>query len=209
MAVGQGRVPTAAGRAWAEVALEEHASVAAFARHVLELMAVGAPMELICAATTAQLDEVRHTRLALNLARHLGADVCIGPLPTELPPRTELFDILCAVARDGCIGETLSAIECAIALERTHDPEIQRVLREIVADEAEHAALAWRTLAWGLPKLDEAKRAEVLAVLEAHDATRAPRCAAGIGVLGGAAARRARRWGLLHVVRPAIIALAA
>ena len=33
------------------------------------------------------------------------------------------------------------------------------------ADETRHAALAWRTLAWGLPRLEEPARERVLATL--------------------------------------------
>jgi len=54
--------------AWTEDALVEHASVAAFARTTLELMALGAPAELLAGAQAAAADEVRHARLSFALA---------------------------------------------------------------------------------------------------------------------------------------------
>jgi hypothetical protein len=59
---------------WLEIARQEHASVAAFARVSLELMAVGAPPHLLEGCHRAALDEVGHARLALDLARALGGE---------------------------------------------------------------------------------------------------------------------------------------
>ncbi|MCB9679492.1 MAG: hypothetical protein H6737_30585 [Alphaproteobacteria bacterium] len=205
----EGDVRTAAGEAWARVALDEHASVASFARHVLELLAVGAPPDLLAAASQAQLDEVRHAALALDLARRFGAEVAFGPMDTDVPVRSDLFALLKSVAEDGCIGETVSAVECAIALEQTEDPAVRAVLEAIVADEAAHAALAWRTLAWGLPKLAPAERAEVLAVFRDARVGPAPAVPPGIGVLGGEEAAHARQWALSGVVAPALAELVA
>ena len=48
--------------------LAEHASVASFARFSLQLMAVGAPVRLLEAASLAAVDEVRHTRQCFTAA---------------------------------------------------------------------------------------------------------------------------------------------
>ena len=60
-----------AAEGWVEAALAEHASVASFGRFVLELMAVGAPPELVEAATRAMSDEIAHARLAFGVAERL------------------------------------------------------------------------------------------------------------------------------------------
>jgi hypothetical protein len=206
----EGEARSAAAAAWARIALDEHASIAAFARHTLELMSLGAPLELVEAATRAQADEVQHAMLALGLARRFGAtDLAFGALDTSVPARTSLADVLFAVAQEGCVGETLAAVEAAAALEQTDDAEIERVLTQIVADETRHAALAWRTLAWGLPKLAATDRGRVLAALA--DRSRVGPSSPvphGIGVLGGSASAEALAWGFEHVVRPAAAALA-
>ncbi len=53
-------------RQWTETARLEHASIAAFARFVLQLMALGAPAELVAADVLATIatDEARHAELA-------------------------------------------------------------------------------------------------------------------------------------------------
>ena len=53
---------------WEAAATAEHASVAAFARHSMQLMALAAPMQLIRDAHEAALDEIRHARLSFALA---------------------------------------------------------------------------------------------------------------------------------------------
>src|SRR5690606_37693683 len=72
---------------WLADAQMEHASVAAFARAALELMAVGAPAELLAGCAEAGLDEVRHARLCFALAAAYGGVAYEpGPLP-PLSPR--------------------------------------------------------------------------------------------------------------------------
>src|SRR5690606_32069497 len=57
------------GAAWLEVARAEHASVASFQRLGLELLQLGAPLDLIRDAARAALDEIEHTELARGLVR--------------------------------------------------------------------------------------------------------------------------------------------
>src|SRR5689334_16578031 len=57
------------GRAWRDAALAEHASSVALARFVMELLAIGAPLELVGAAQHAIADETMHAQLAFGLAR--------------------------------------------------------------------------------------------------------------------------------------------
>src|SRR5690348_13153977 len=54
---------------WRENARSEHASVAAFARLVLELIGLGAPARLIEAANRDAMDEIRHANLCFSIAR--------------------------------------------------------------------------------------------------------------------------------------------
>src|SRR5262249_8003152 len=54
--------------AWLEIGRMEHASIAAFARFTLQLLAVGAPPDLVMAAQRAMADETNHAQLAFALA---------------------------------------------------------------------------------------------------------------------------------------------
>jgi hypothetical protein len=53
-----------------------------------------------------------------------------------------------ALVREGCVGETLAAIEATHRAIACTQSEAQAALHQIADDEARHAQLAWRTLAW-------------------------------------------------------------
>lgn len=145
-----------AGRArlaaeWLEDARMEHASVASFARATLELLAVGAPAELVAACAAAGADEVRHARLCFSLAAAYGGEAAEpGPLAPALPRAGGLVALACDTFREGCVGETLAALGALRAARRCQIPAVRAVLEEIAEDEARHAELAWATLAWAV-----------------------------------------------------------
>jgi hypothetical protein len=155
--------------AWSEDARTEHAAVAAFARFALELMAHGAPADLVAEAHRAALDEVRHAKLAFALASgYAGEELAPGAFPfgegVRLAP--DLPALAAAVAREGCVGETVVACLAADALSRATDPAVRATMAVIARDEARHAELAWRTLRWAVERGGEATRAAVEAVFE-------------------------------------------
>jgi hypothetical protein len=51
---------------------------------------------------------------------------------------------------DGCLEETIASIWAARAADAALDPCVAGALRTIAADEARHAELAWRILAWAV-----------------------------------------------------------
>lgn len=133
---------------WSERAVGEHASVASFSAFVIALMTHAAPPDLIADALQAAADELKHAQLAFGRA---AAAHGAGLGPAGLPPshldfahdRTRLAR---AVAQEGCIDETLSALELAQESERGNDD--RALLWGIARDEARHSLLAWRTLRW-------------------------------------------------------------
>jgi hypothetical protein len=134
---------------WREDALAEHASVASFARATLELMGVGAPGDLLAAVQRAALDEVRHAERSFALAARYGAvDAAPGPLVAPPPRGGGLVRLAVDTFVEGCVGETIAALAARRALAGCRDEVVARVLRGIARDEARHAALAWRTVAW-------------------------------------------------------------
>lgn len=157
----------ALAEAWLRDALLEHASVASFGRFALELMAAGAPADLLADAHRAALDEIEHARLCLSLASaYAGARLSPAAFPFggSAEVRSDLASIAAAVVREGCIGETLAAAQAAAQLERATDPAVRRVLAAIVEDESRHAELAWRTVAWAIRSGgEEVRRAVELA----------------------------------------------
>jgi hypothetical protein len=143
---------TADTERWAAMAVAEHASIASFARVALELLALGAPPDLVEATLRAGLDEVDHARRTFGLASAPGAPV--GPAAlreaTDALPTPSLEGLAVRTFRDACVGETVGAARARAEAERVTDPAVRLVLSEIAQDEERHAELAWRTLAWAV-----------------------------------------------------------
>ena len=137
---------------WTRIAIAEHASIAASARFLMQLLSQGAPPDLVAAAQQAMHDEIRHARLAFGMARSYGADdVGPGPLPIggaldESDPQS----IVRTVVREGCIGETIAALEATESSSHADDNAVREVFRQIADDETRHAALGWRYLRWAI-----------------------------------------------------------
>jgi len=152
----------ALAEAWARDGLMEHASVASFGRFALELLAAGAPAALVADAHRAALDEVRHAKLCLSLASAYSGD-SIVPGPFDFGRGVAIESNLPGIAArtflEGCVGETLAAVQAVEQLAAATDPAVRAVLEIIAEDEARHAELAWRTVAWALKSGGEPVRA--------------------------------------------------
>lgn len=143
---------------WRENGRTEHASVAAFARLTLDLMALGAPPALVAAANRDALDEIRHTELCFSLARALdgkGESPAAFPAASRartLPASRPLALAVLAVDSlvDGALHEGVSARVVAKLAKRCEEPQIRAVLKEIAADEGRHAAHGWEVVEWCL-----------------------------------------------------------
>jgi hypothetical protein len=146
---------------WTNVALAEHASVATFAKLSMDLLAAGAPPELINRAHRAALDEVGHARLAFGLASAY-AGYPIGPGATALPrslrssmaPNLTHLALECLV--DGCLGEGLASAILLEAAKNTRNAVLSNVLHRMGVDEARHAELAWAIIEWCVEYSNEA-----------------------------------------------------
>ncbi len=205
----------AAARAWAEIGRAEHASVAAFARLQLQLMVHGAPLDLLGEVARALSDEVRHARLAFGVASDLaGGPVGPGafPLPGSLEVAVPLARLAAEAVREGCVGETLSALATRRAAQEARDPALRALLARLASDEERHAVLSWRVVAWAVQRGGAEVRQAVV------DALREPVRFGGPveseeladqGILGPRAMRRVAEEGLRRVVAPAATALLA
>jgi hypothetical protein len=138
--------------AWLADALLEHESVASFSRWALELLAVAAPPGLVLEAHRAALDEVEHARLCFALAERFSGE-CLGPGPLALSDvrvSASLDEMVALAIREGCVGETLASLVAREQLAVARDRDVQRALSRIAEDEARHAELAWRFVAWAI-----------------------------------------------------------
>jgi hypothetical protein len=140
-------------RSWKQIGNLEHASVASFAKVSLQLLALGAPPDLLIATHRAALDEIEHARLAYSVAS-ASSDGPIGPASLPLDSielgTCTLAELAGETFRDGCVGETLGVVVAEELLSNETSPTLASVLARIVSDEERHAELAWRTVAWAL-----------------------------------------------------------
>lgn len=136
---------------WRENGRTEHASVAAFARLTLDLMALGAPPALVAAAQRDALDEIRHAELCFALARAIdGKSESPSSFPEAARARTlsrvrnvALAELAVDSLIDGALHEGVSARIVAKLARRSADPSIRAILKQIAADEGRHSAHGW------------------------------------------------------------------
>ncbi|MEY3211949.1 MAG: hypothetical protein RIT28_2430 [Pseudomonadota bacterium] len=146
-----------AAEVWHLAARAEHASVPAFSKLSLQLVALGAPSALVEGAHRAALHEIDHARRCFALAQAYGGlPWDPGALP-ELqdslaapPRRPELVGLARGSLRDGCVGEGVAAMMAQALADGALDPTLTETLSGIAVDEAEHAELSWAIVAWCL-----------------------------------------------------------
>ena len=160
---------------WRENGRTEHASVAAFARLTLDLMALGAPPELVADANRDALDEIRHAELCFGLARAIDGRVqSPGAFPEAARARTLSRSRTLALAQlavdslvDGALHEGVSARIIAKLARRCEAPAIQAILKELAADEGRHARHGWDVVRWCLAEGGEPVARALEGALEA------------------------------------------
>jgi hypothetical protein len=197
----------------------EHASIAAFAKLSLHLLALGAPPDLVRDAHQAAMEEVDHAQIAFSLASAYGG-APLGPAPfgeaaSLSLERTTLAALVEETLMDGCVGETAAAVEAACAAESATAPTVAGALRAIAAEEADHAELGFRIVAWAVRQAREEispvlvrALAALSAEVDAGPAPAAKGALAAHGVLGEAERARLRHEVIRDVVIPALAALA-
>ena len=161
----------ALARLWTETARGEHASVPAFSRLSLALVALGAPARLVEAAHRAALEEIEHARLAFSLAStYAGSPVGPGRLLALCAARavtaTSLTSLAAESLIDGCLLEGVAADVAQQALARARDDRARAALAVIARDEASHAALAWEVVSWCCDQGGEAVRRRLRTALD-------------------------------------------
>lgn len=160
---------------WTQEAQAEHAAVAAFSKLSLELLALGAPPDLVTRANRAAIQEVEHARLCFALASaYRGEPLAPAPLPEALEGDTVCLERLARESLlDGCIREGIAAVIARLGAERAIDPEVVRVMRVQAKEESLHAALGWSIVEWCLEQGGEEMRAMLLRTLRKSEL---PRC---------------------------------
>lgn len=196
---------------WERAAQMEHASIAAFARFSLQLLSIGAPAELIEATTQALADETRHARSCFGVASAYRG-YAVGPLPLSIEGAlsgADLPSIVRTTIEEGCVGETVAALEAARSAEGAEEEKVASLLRTIAEEETRHAELAYRFVAWVLdrhPELSSLVRDEFERALSSPVSSGQPgvseRDLSRYGVLTERSRHELRQDALRAVVRP-------
>lgn len=199
------------------IAALEHASIASFARFTLELLALGAPPDLIADTQRAAIDEVEHARLAYSFASAFEGRA-LGPGPLDVRGVAVQIDraaVLRALVEEACVGETLAAAEVELVATGIVDPVLRRAHQQIAEDELRHATLGWRALAFLLEGADAATLGLVAGCFEAAiaAASKDPEIpgpeAPAFGLVSGRELGEIRRAALRDIVRPCLRGLLA
>jgi hypothetical protein len=183
-------------------------------------MTLGAPADLVEEATRAMQDEAAHTRACFGLASAF-AEAPVGPgrlATSDSLEQRSLRDVIVTTVLEGCVGETVAALEAAEAAAHASEPAVRQVLSRIAEDELRHAGLAYRFVAWTLRQHGDSLRPHVEAAYESAAAcvTEEPAPESPVrttleshGLLSTAQRRELRRVVLRDLVGPTLLQLLA
>jgi hypothetical protein len=135
---------------WQERARSELHAAAAFAAVSKGLFGARADQDLLWLAARAVCDEMRHSEICRHVAsRYRGAEVDRPSLGTLVQPRigAEAYAVL-----QGAVNETIGGAFLSACLEDARGPLVRAALRELCADETDHARLGWAVLAAAAPE---------------------------------------------------------
>ncbi|MEQ1507683.1 MAG: ferritin-like domain-containing protein [Myxococcota bacterium] len=140
-------------RVWAEWrnrVVAEYRSAASAAAVVHDGIVAGLPAPLLHTGLRIVRDELDHAELSHRCLEALGGgDAPIPLTPAELVgPRSDhpLADLVDAVVREFCLGETLAVPLFAAMRRDASHPAVVPVLTRILADEAIHRQFGWDAL---------------------------------------------------------------
>jgi hypothetical protein len=115
----------------------------------------GRAASLVERALAALRDEVRHTARCSEIASSLAGwrvqPALLPPPPArDVDRRAALVRMALEAWHDGCLGEGAAAARARRSFQGASDAAARAALGEIARDEAQHAELAWRVLAFCL-----------------------------------------------------------
>jgi hypothetical protein len=145
---------------WLDSASKEHASVPAFSKLSLQLIALGAPPDLISKVFIAAGQEITHAELCFSVATSVsGRPWSPGAMPQILGERSDFESLESMILEcfvDGCLMEAMSAAHAHASAQLAEEIDIKRVFSVIAEDEKSHAELSWEILNFLLTKVGSA-----------------------------------------------------
>jgi len=156
-------------RIWAERIPTEYRSITGFSTLSFDLIAAGAPVDLVAVCHRVCIDELRHTELAVRMVEIYGGELPELPREISVLPSDEKLNVVAQACRSSilisCLGETFACTELAMLRDRAVDPVVEGVLRIFLADEIVHARIGWAYLAHAFKTADENTRKAVASAI--------------------------------------------
>jgi hypothetical protein len=149
------------------LATGEYEAVELFSRIAAGLVANGAPIDLIAAATRAATDELRHCDYAFRMAAlcanrdDVSIEVRSGRARARWKGALDLETLDFMMIEIPAIGEGLACALLAASRDRATDPVARPLFTSILGDEVHHTRLGWYYLAWRAPQWTRAERQRV------------------------------------------------
>ncbi len=151
VSLGGARARRVVAGVWAFRVGAERQARLRFARLASELRACNAIPSVVETALRAEDDELRHADLCADIASrygHRGAfdapDAAARIGPRDAAQRERVLYELVAFC---CVTESINTALMMVSLQRATEPIVRAAVREILADEIQHARLGWAHLA--------------------------------------------------------------
>jgi hypothetical protein len=156
-------------RIWAERIPTEYRSITGFGTFAFDLIAAGAPPDLVAVCHRVCIDELRHTELAVRMVEIYGGRRPSLPREISSLPAAQGISAVAQAARSAialsCLGETFACTELTMLRDRAVDPVVRGVLTVFLSDEIVHARIGWAYLAHAFQNADPATRRDVASVV--------------------------------------------
>jgi hypothetical protein len=158
-------------RIWAERIPTEYRSITGFGTFAFDLVAAGAPPDLVAVCHRVCIDELRHTELAVRMVEIYGGRRPTLPREISSLPATEGISAVAQASRSAialsCLGETFACTELVMLRDRAVDPVVKGVLTVFLSDEIVHARIGWAYLAHAFQNVDAKTKQDVASVVPA------------------------------------------
>lgn len=165
---------------WRARMRNEHVSARVFAALLGQMMAAGSPAGEQARVAKMISEELEHGRLCAAVVWALGGEPVMETGELEEVPRHEevaaVEGLLRNVLSISCLSETVAVALIGAEREQAGPAPLQEILKQILADEVQHARFGWRLLEAHAPGLDAATRerlgdylVEAFAHLRAHE----------------------------------------
>ena len=164
------------GSYYAGCATMEAVSIRAFLELAAQLTRWNAPAALVTGCRSAAMDELRHTRIFIELARKEG----YAPFPAaQKKTRQDIYSVALHNAVEGCVNETWAALIAHYQALHADSATLRIVYAQIADDETRHGQLAWDLHDWFMTQLaqderEAIRRAQAAAITRLADCTPEP-----------------------------------